>query len=214
MQETSVALRPGRPGWAGNPPTTRADAVNRILDVAEVLVMQNAPVTIADVARALGVTRQTVYRYFSNTDAILIAVATRSTDGFLDMLEHRLRGVRRPTEAVVEAMAFAVETLGGDTRLQLLVGAYTAVVSESPIVSSSSVASVRAMLTRLHVGWPTHGFDDRALDDLAEFTLRLLFSYLADRNAVPHDGARLRAFLARWVGPAVAFSAMPDSVKS
>lgn len=186
--------------------------MNRILDAAESLVTQNAPVTIADVARALGVTRQTVYRYFSNTDAILIAVATRSTDGFLDLLEDHLRGVRQPTDAVVEAIAFAIETLSGDERMELLVGAYTAVVSESPIVSSASVGSVRAMLTRLDVDWPAAGFGDRELDDLAEFALRVLFTYLVDRNAAPQDGARLRRFLRRWVGPAIAFAPLAPRI--
>ncbi|MBE7162152.1 MAG: TetR/AcrR family transcriptional regulator [Williamsia herbipolensis] len=178
------------------------------------LVTRDAPVTIADVARALGVTRQTVYRYFPNTDAILIAVATRSTDGFLDMVESHLRGITRPTEAIVEAMAFAVETLAGDDRINLMLGAPDTVVSESAIVSSTSIAAVNTMLGRLEVDWAASGFDEDALADLSEFILRLLYSYLVDRNAVPHDGVRLRRFLARWVGPAVAYTSMADAVKS
>ena len=52
-------------GWSGDTPSSDEEAIARILDTAEVIVAERgSAVRIADVARSLGVTRQTVYRYF------------------------------------------------------------------------------------------------------------------------------------------------------
>ena len=72
-------------GWAGNTPASDEEAIERILDAADKIIDERgSAMRIADVARALGVTRQTVYRYFPGTQALLVASAMRSADGFLD----------------------------------------------------------------------------------------------------------------------------------
>ena len=50
-------------GWSGNTPTSDEEAITRILDAAdEIIAERGSAMRIADVARSLGVTRQTVYR--------------------------------------------------------------------------------------------------------------------------------------------------------
>ena len=71
-------------GWSGNPPASDEDAIARILVSADRIVAQRgSSMSIADVARDLGVTRQTVYRYFPSTEALLVACAMQKADGFL-----------------------------------------------------------------------------------------------------------------------------------
>ncbi|PRC58582.1 TetR family transcriptional regulator, partial [Mycobacterium sp. ITM-2017-0098] len=83
------------------------EAIDRILSAAEKIVAdRGSAMRIADVARELAVTRQTVYRYFPGTDALLVACAMRSADGFLDQLAAHLRGYTEPAEAMVEGVAF------------------------------------------------------------------------------------------------------------
>ena len=74
---------------------------------------------IADVARTLGVTRQTVYRYFPGTEALLMATAMRSADGFLSRLEKRARGYTDPVTALTEGIAFAIESLAGPIQREM-----------------------------------------------------------------------------------------------
>lgn len=84
-------------GWAGSTPSSDEDAIARILTaVDEEVAEHGAAIRLADVARRLGVTRQTVYRYFPNADALLIASAMRAVNGFIDQLLDHVAGVRTP----------------------------------------------------------------------------------------------------------------------
>jgi AcrR family transcriptional regulator len=108
-------------GWAGATPSSNEEAIARILDVVdEVLGEHESVLRLADVARRLGVTRQTAYHYFSNADALLIASAMRAVNGFIDQVVEHVRGLRDPVAAVVEIISFAVENLTGDPQLESL----------------------------------------------------------------------------------------------
>src|SRR5690348_6350899 len=108
-------------GWAGNTPSSDTEAIERILDAADKIIDERgSAMRIADVARVLGVTRQTVYRYFPGTQALLVASAMRSADGFLDRMAAHLRGVTDPVVAITEGMAFAVEELASDNQVEFV----------------------------------------------------------------------------------------------
>ena len=71
-------------GWSGAKPASDDEAVARILEAAgKAIEERGADFSISDVARTVGVTRQTVYRYFSSTEALLVAAAVHAVDGFL-----------------------------------------------------------------------------------------------------------------------------------
>ena len=193
-------------GWAGNTPASDEEAIERILDAADKIIDERASaMRIADVARALGVTRQTVYRYFPGTQALLVASAMRSADGFLDHLAARLKGVTDPVLAVTEGFAFAVEQLASDNQLELVLNRRHRGGQTISIVSDTALAFGRSMLHRFDIDWEQHGFDDAGLDELNEFTLRLLHSFLADPGRPARSGADLRRYLIRWIGPAIAY---------
>ena len=110
-------------GWSGSAPATDEEAVARILAAANKAIdARGADLSIADVARTLGVTRQTVYRYFPSTDALLQAAAMASAAGFLDRMAAHLSGITDPAEAVTEGIAAAVEALPHDKHMGLLLG--------------------------------------------------------------------------------------------
>ena len=101
-------------GWSGNAPATDEEAIDRIHRRAEAIMAERGTsLRIADVARALGVTRQTVYRYFPSAESLLIVSAMRSANGFLDQLAAHLGELTEPAEAMVEGVAFAAEQLAG-----------------------------------------------------------------------------------------------------
>jgi AcrR family transcriptional regulator len=193
-------------GWSGNTPTSDEEAITRILDAAdEIIAERGSAMRIADVARSLGVTRQTVYRYFPGTEALLLATAMRSGDGFLEQLADHLRGETDPVGAMVEGMAFAIERLSEDDRIGfMLTRKHQGEVTPS-ITSDTSLAFSRSMLHRFDVDWEANGFDDAALDELSEFCLRVLYSFLVDQGQAPRHSETLRQFLARWIGPAIIY---------
>lgn len=193
-------------GWAGNTPSSDEEAIERILDAADKIIDERgSAMRIADVARALGVTRQTVYRYFPGTQALLVASAMRSADGFLDHLAAHLEGITDPVLAVTESFAFAVEQLASDNQLELVLNRRHRGGQTISIVSDTALAFGRSMLHRFDIDWEQHGFDDAGLDELNEFTLRLLHSFLADPGRPARTGTDLRRYLIRWIGPAIAY---------
>ena len=202
-------------GWSGHTPSSDEEAIERILDGAEQLLDESgAAMRIADVARAVGVTRQTVYRYFPSTESLRMATVLRSADGFLDQMANRLAGETNPVAALTGGLAFTIETLGADNQLELLLRGHSADAHSLSLTSDTALSFARAMLHRVGVDWARYGFDDAALDELAEFSLRILHSFITDPGEPARRGAELRRFLTRWVGPAITYPVMADALSS
>lgn len=183
------------------------EAIDRILDAADgIIAERGSAVRIADVARVLGVTRQTVYRYFPGADALLVATAMRSADGFLDQLAAHGRGVTDPVTAMVEGMAFAIEALSEDAQVKYLLGRRTKQGGMAASITSDTARTFgRAMLHRFDVDWEDAGFGEEDLDEMAEFGIRVLHSFLIDEGDEPRSPQELRRYLNRWVGPAIVY---------
>jgi AcrR family transcriptional regulator len=195
-------------GWSGSTPATDEEAVRRILDAASKAIdARGADFSIADVARTLGVTRQTVYRYFPSTDALLQASAQRAAIGFLDRLAEHLRGLTDPVEAVAEGIATALEWLPQDKHIGLLLTPGRASAFSQTVTSDEAMMFANAILRRFDVDWAGLGFTDADLNELAEHLLRIIQSFVIDPGRPPRQGDELRDYLRRWVG-----SAIPPSV--
>jgi AcrR family transcriptional regulator len=191
-------------GWSGSAPATDDEAVARILDAAgKAIDERGADFSIADVARALGVTRQTVYRYYPSTDALLVAAAVHAASDFLERLAQHLRGITEPVEAVAEAIATALEWLPKDKHIGLLVVPGRANAHTESVTSDVALQFANAMLRRFDVDWAGLGFTDDDLDELAEHLLRIIQSFVIDPGRPPRTGEDLRDYLRRWVGAAV-----------
>lgn len=193
-------------GWAGVTPTSDEEAIGRILDaVDEVVAEHGSAIRLADVARKLGVTRQTVYRYFPNADALLMASAMRAVDGFIDQVVDYVSGVNDPVTAIIESVSFGVEILAGDPQLENLLTRRQDGEALTSLTSDTAITFCLSVFHRFDVDWRLHGFDDAALRELVEMTLRSVQSLLTDHGQPPRKGSELRRFLARWLGPAILY---------
>lgn len=191
-------------GWAGSAPASDDEAVARILAAASQAIEQRgADISIADVARTLGVTRQTVYRYFPSTDALLVAAAERSAAGFLERLAAHLTGITEPAQAVTEAIATTLEWLPHDKHIGLLLAPERANAFTADVTSDVAMHFAGAMLRRFDVDWAAAGFTDAELAELAEHLLRIIQSFVIDPGRPPRSGDDLRRYLRRWVSSAV-----------
>ncbi len=67
---------------------------------------------------------------------------------------------------------------------------------------------MRSHVRRYDIDWAHYGFDEAGLDELNEFCLRVLHSFLADPGRPARGGDDLRRYLTRWIGPAIAYPQM------
>lgn len=97
-----------------------------------------------------------------------------------------------PVEALVESLAFTLEWLPGDKHIQLmLVRDFTK--ASAGITSDIGIKFSHGILAGLDVDWAELGLADADLDDLAEYTLRILQSFTVDPGRPPRTGGELRA---------------------
>ncbi|MFD8103106.1 TetR/AcrR family transcriptional regulator [Nocardia fluminea] len=191
-------------GWAGTTPADDTEAVERIIAAARTAIERSGgDFTMAEIARDLGVTRQTVYRYFANADALLTATALAETGRFLDVLAAHLDHITDPAEAVVEGIAYTLESLAADRYLGLLLSPGRAGVFSPGVTSDTARAFGRSILERFAVDWERAGIADTALDELVEHMLRTVQSFVIDPGRPPRRGAALRAYLTTWIAPAL-----------
>ncbi len=192
-----------RHGWGGDIPADDDEAARRIIDAARGCIDERGSVTISDVATALGITRQTVYRYFATQDSLLRATALASVGGFLDRLATDLHAIDDPAVAVVEGIAYTLEQLPHDRYLGLVMHPGRASAFAVGVTADVAIAFGRSILQRSDVDWAASGFTDARFDELVEFMLRVLQSFILDPEGTSRRGAELRGFLHRWVAPAV-----------
>lgn len=192
-----------RHGWSGDIPADDDEAIARIIAVTRSAIDERGTVSVSEVAQTLGVTRQTVYRYFPTHEALLGATALSSVDGFLDRLAGHLGSISDATEAVVEGVAYTFEQLAQDKYLSLVFQPGKASAFTAGVTSDMAIAFGRTILQRFDVDWDTAGFTDDKFDDLVEIMLRTLQSLMLDPGRPARTGTKLRDFLNDWIAPAV-----------
>jgi AcrR family transcriptional regulator len=198
-------------GWGGTPPSGEAEARRRILTTTRDLLTlagQDGSTSTSEVAAALGVTRQTVYRYYPTTDDLLNAA---SLDAVSDLTASLVRHVRKhveelghdPGEAAVEVVAYVYEHLRDDPVLNRLIAPGRIGSTLTGLTAASSILIGRSLLAELGGAWsePTVGVE--VLPELVEHLLRTLQSLVLDPGEPARSGAELRAYLRRWLAPAV-----------
>ncbi len=191
-------------GWSGATPADDDEAIARILDAARRRIDQSGrDFGISDVAKDVGVTRQTVYRYFPSTEALLFATSVAEVGPFLDSLAKHVRKIHDPAEAVVEGIAHTLERLPHESYLSLLLTPGKASAFSAGVTSDMAMSFGRSLLERFDVDWTSVGITDDNMDGLVEFMLRIFQSLVIDPGRPPHNGQELREFLRRWVAPAI-----------
>lgn len=193
-----------RRGWDGRPPGSDEEASERIVAAAVRLIAETgASISIADVAASLGVIRQTVYRYFPTAEALMHAAAIATVDGFLDRLAESVRGITDPAEAMTEGVMFTLAEVARTPHLSIMLSGPQAAASSVNVASDEGQAFGMRMITRFDVDWEKYGYDESALRDLVEFTLRTMLSFFVAPNDASRSPEELRRFVRRWLGGSI-----------
>src|SRR2546430_13062034 len=149
--------------------------------------------TMEDVARAAGVSRQTVYRYFPSKDHLILALVLREEEKFIEGTRAAFHSEDDLEAAFVRAITFCLEyarehplldrllATDQETFLPYLTTRATPMIVRAREVLVSSVASK---------AWVRAGLVDQAGDAL----VRLVISYpLTPPDRKPEDVARALA---------------------
>jgi AcrR family transcriptional regulator len=195
----------GRRGWTGSPPADDAEARKLIVDAAARCIEQQgaARLTLSDVATELGITRKTVYRYFSSTEELFTAVAGVAIEGWIAELESLVAAGAEPVSHLVEMVAFIIEQLPDQPLLALLIASDRTAVFSRQMLLPETIGIARTMLASMPIDWAELGYDDTSLNELVEFMIRLIQSMVIAPPEPPRSPAQLRAYLHRWMGPAL-----------
>lgn len=195
----------GHHGWGGDPPRTEVLARSRILEAANRCIERAgvAKTTLSDVATEVGVTRQTVYRYYPNLAELLHAVAESGAAAFMTRMRTHLERCDTPDEVVVEAIAFCVEELPGERKIAPLLQAEGDLFGRG-ITSPTGISLAAAFLSDLPTDWESSGVRRSDLEGLAELMLRLIGSLVQHPPAAPRSPDDVREQVRRWLRPALA----------
>lgn len=194
----------GRKGWGGSPPADDEEARKRIIDATLRCVARRGPAqaSLSHVADSLGITRRTVYRYFSGADELFASVAEVALGGFVARIEAATAELD-VGEQLVEVVAHIIEQLPREPQLALLLANdHTHAFSRRMLVPDE-IARCRVILEHTHIDWAAMGYDDATLDELVEFLLRIIQSMVVAPREPARSPAELRAFLRRWITPAL-----------
>jgi hypothetical protein len=71
------------------------------------------------------------------------------------------------------------------------------------MLAPNEIARCRTILQHTHIDWASLGYDDATIDELVEFLLRMIQSMVVAPSEPPRSSTELRAFLRRWIGPAL-----------
>ena len=195
-------------GWGGRPPRDDAEARERILRATRRRIEKVGTTSTSEVAELLGVTRQTVYRYFATTEDLLNAAAMDAVAELTAQLgEHVARHLAKTRgdagDAVVEVVAFIYEHLRDDPALNRLIAPGRISTTLAGMTAPDAIALGRSLLSGFPVDWDAVGVDAVAQRELVEHLLRTLQSLVIDPGHPERSPAELRAYLDRWVAPAV-----------
>jgi AcrR family transcriptional regulator len=200
-------------GWGGQPPADAAEARARILAATRERLTETGTTSTSEVAEILGVTRQTVYRYFPTTDDLVDAAAMDAVGELVGQLvDHvqthlaaqRSRGLDgAAADAVVEVVAYVYENLRDDPALNRLVAPGRISSTVSGLTAQSSIALGSKLLAGFGIDWSEIGLAEADQLELVEHLLRTLQSFVLDPGEPARSGDELRAYLRRWVAPAL-----------
>lgn len=170
-------------------------ASERILDAAAGCFAADgvAATQMADVARAAGCSRATLYRYFESRRALQSAFVDREARRIAAAVGHEVAGIDDPAERVVAAVVAAVAAVRADATLH-------AWFTEGDVGIATAAARASEVIERIASRFLGDDGDDGDADVRARsaWLVRVIVSLLASPGA---DDDEERSLVERFVTP-------------
>jgi AcrR family transcriptional regulator len=177
---------------------------DRLLDAGRAQLTDRpwAEVTMAQIAAAAGVSRQTLYNEFGSRDEFGQALVIREGSRFLDAVEQAIdEHSGDPRDALTAALERFL-TLADDDPFVRLMLADDGTGGLLPLVTTQSLPVIdwasQRLVDAITAHWP--GVAPGDLDDLADMLVRLAISHVAAPREAPAETA---ASITRLLAPAI-----------
>jgi len=180
----------------------------RLLDAAEGCLEQFGPqkTSMEDVARAAGMSRATVYRYFENRDALLLGVASRQSSALAAEAINYLAQFNTISDWMVEGLLFTLREIPRRPVFASLVTSLDSRASGSLFLGSTGLVQIGVnVLQPIFANAKAQGLlrDDVDPEMLVEWLLRMLWTYLNAPSQVATDEEGMRKLFRMMLIPAV-----------
>ncbi|WP_042937583.1 TetR/AcrR family transcriptional regulator [Rhodococcus sp. AW25M09] len=177
----------------------------KILDATLGLIAEAGfeDVTIAAVARAAGVTRQTVYSIFTTREDMMSEAMVGLVVDVIGGIREKADRAETPAEFVVETIVAARNLVHREPVLNSLLRSCNANPLFAPDVMDRAEPVVRQFLDGYVERNP--GFDSRQFDGIEAILVRTGLSVILFVDPRIHDDDGLRDYLRRWLVPVLPF---------
>jgi AcrR family transcriptional regulator len=179
------------------PAPARPETLQRILDAAFQCVSEVglARTTVEDVARAAGLARQTIYRYFPSKDHLILALVLREEEKFLDGVREAFAADPGLEDALYHGILFCLRFAREHPLLDRLLATDPETLLPY-LTTRSAPLLIRARETLRHLVVSKTWVRTTVLDESTDMMVRVMISYLvtpADRptETVARDLARI-----------------------
>jgi AcrR family transcriptional regulator len=200
---------PASTATAAVPEDTKSKPVReRLLDAAEGCLGQFGPqkTSMEDVARAAGMSRATVYRYFENRDALLLGVASRQASDLAGEAIQYLGNFNTISDWLVEGLLFTLREIPRRPVFASLVTSLDSSAASKLLLGSTGMIQIGVNVLRpMFATAKEQGLlrDDVNIDMLIEWLLRVLWTYLNAPSQVATDEDSMRKLFHMMLIPAV-----------
>jgi AcrR family transcriptional regulator len=167
--------------------------------------------TIDDVARRVGLSRVTIYRYFPRKEQLLEAVLLRELRRFLAAIDAAIEPCETLEERLVEGFVFTMTYLQGHALLnrllrtepELILPALT--VNGGPVVTAGREFVARIVRAEAEAGAGGLSLDDEHIAGVSELLVRTVLTFvLTPDSALGLQTRRgLRRFAQHYLAPVV-----------
>lgn len=173
----------------------------RVIDAAIACVKQWGveKTSLLDIARQAGVTRPTVYRYFTSREDVLSAAMLQSAAEMAGRLIEAIEAAHDPAERFVAAILFLLDDVPKQPGLSLMTWSSLAgFVSEDALINAEGFALAETLMKQILAG--VEMAEDQWVE-LTEAVVRMLLSLLSMTGPVTRDAQQMRAFVMRRILP-------------
>jgi AcrR family transcriptional regulator len=198
-----------KPAWGGNSPQAEA-ARARLLEATCRCIEREGlgEASIAAIAAEAGVSRQTVYRYFSGRDELAKRAMFATAAALQEKIVNQVALLADPADAIVEALVLALAEIRSHGVLRAIWdpdspnGTVAGIFTHPTGVAWARRANARAI--------ELAGWDDDFADTAMEFVLRVALSLLISTPPKRND-EELRAFLYRHLVPGLGLGSLEET---
>ena len=190
--------------WGGDPPNNHEEARQKLLQAALVCAEKYGleKINIKRVAEEVGVTRQTVYRYFPTTEALVAATSFAVGGRLIDQLQTHIARYRTFEDKVLEGVCFLARQIPSDPFL----GQYFSAQPQNE-QNRNQLLEQPALEHTFHALKSMYGEgristrEEKWLRGLAEHTLRTVLALILTPSEQTRSEKGLRAYLTQWFKP-------------